>query len=136
MGINGVWGNLGVASSALVTGVIGQYLGWRWAFMIPGSIAILIGLFESPATALWLIVLFVGLQQLEGHIVAPQVFRLSLRINPILVILALLIGYQLYGVAGALIALPIATVIRQTVLYLRKHLELESWGTPPPSQPA
>ena len=29
MGINGVWGNLGVASSALVTGVIGQYFGWR-----------------------------------------------------------------------------------------------------------
>ena len=28
MGLNGVWGNLGVASSALVTGVIGQYLGW------------------------------------------------------------------------------------------------------------
>jgi predicted PurR-regulated permease PerM len=91
--------------------------------------AILIGLFESPATALWLIVLFVGLQQLEGHIVAPQVFRLSLRINPILVILALLIGYQIYGIVGALLALPISTVIRQTVLYLRRHLVLEPWGT-------
>ena len=44
MGINGVFGNLGVASSALVTGVIGQYLGWRWAFILPGSITILIGL--------------------------------------------------------------------------------------------
>jgi MFS family permease len=44
MGINGVFGNLGVASSALVTGVIGQYLGWRWAFVIPGSVTILIGL--------------------------------------------------------------------------------------------
>ena len=42
-GINGVWGNLGVASSALVTGVIGQYLGWRWAFIIPGIVTILIG---------------------------------------------------------------------------------------------
>jgi MFS family permease len=44
MGINGVWGNLGVASSALVTGVVGQYLGWRWAFIIPGIVTILIGL--------------------------------------------------------------------------------------------
>ena len=44
MGINGVFGNLGVASSALVTGVIGQYLGWRWAFILPGCITILIGL--------------------------------------------------------------------------------------------
>src|SRR3974390_1056452 len=44
MGINGVFGNLGVASSALVTGVIGQYLGWRWAFLLPGSVPILNGL--------------------------------------------------------------------------------------------
>jgi MFS family permease len=43
MGLNGVWGNLGVASSALVTGVIGQYLGWRFAFIIPGTVTILIG---------------------------------------------------------------------------------------------
>jgi MFS family permease len=43
MGLNGVWGNLGVASSALVTGVVGQYLGWRWAFIIPGVVTMLIG---------------------------------------------------------------------------------------------
>src|SRR5204863_8941750 len=43
MGLNGVWGNLGVASSALVTGVIGQYLGWRWAFITPGIVTVLIG---------------------------------------------------------------------------------------------
>ena len=65
-------------------------------------------LFNDPISAVWLILLFVALQQLEGHVVAPQVFRISLRINPILIILALLIGYQLYGIAGALVALPVA----------------------------
>ena len=44
MGINGVWGDLGVASSALVTGVIGQYLGWRYAFFVPGAVTVLIGI--------------------------------------------------------------------------------------------
>ena len=63
---------------------------------------------------------------------APQVFRLSLRINPILVILSLLVGYHIWGIAGALLALPVATITRQTVLYLRKHLVLEPWVTPPP----
>lgn len=43
MGLNGVWGNLGVASSALVTGVVGQYLGWRWAFVIPGVVTMALG---------------------------------------------------------------------------------------------
>lgn len=45
VGINGVWGNLGVASSALVTGVVCEYIGWRWAFALPGLAAIAIGIF-------------------------------------------------------------------------------------------
>jgi predicted PurR-regulated permease PerM len=91
--------------------------------------AVLVALFVNPISAVWVILLFVALQQLEGHIVAPQVFRISLRINPILIILGLLVGYQIYGIAGALLALPIAAVLRQTVLYLRRHLVLEPWGT-------
>jgi predicted PurR-regulated permease PerM len=90
--------------------------------------AVIVALFNDPISAVWVTLLFVALQQLEGHFVAPQVFRISLRINPILIILALLIGYQLYGIAGALLALPIAAVIRQTVVYLRRHLVLEPWG--------
>jgi len=88
---------------------------------------VLVALFNDPISALWVALLFVALQQLEGHFVAPQVFRISLRINPILIILALLIGYQLYGIAGALVALPVAAVIRETLLYLRRHLVLEPW---------
>src|SRR5207248_4503483 len=77
--------------------------------------AVLVALFNDPISAVWVILLFVALQQLEGHFVAPQVFRISLRINPILVILSLLIGYQIYGVAGALVALPVAAVLRAPV---------------------
>jgi predicted PurR-regulated permease PerM len=91
--------------------------------------AVLVALFENPISAVWLVLLFVALQQLEGHVVAPQVFRISLRINPIIIILALLIGFKLYGVVGALVALPVLAVIRQTVLYLQRHLVLEPWGT-------
>jgi len=90
--------------------------------------AVLVALFVNPISAVWVVLLFIALQQLEGHFVAPQVFRISLRINPILIILGLLIGFTIYGVVGALLALPIATVIRVTVLYLRKHLVLEPWG--------
>jgi MFS family permease len=43
IGINGVWGNLGVASASLVTGALTQWLGWRWAFFIPGTLALAVG---------------------------------------------------------------------------------------------
>jgi len=84
----------------------------------------------QPLDALWLTLAFTALQQIEGHIVAPTVFSQALRINPLLVIFALLIGGRLYGFAGAFIALPIAAVLRETVVYLRRHLVLEPWGTP------
>ena len=88
---------------------------------------VIVALFTKPITALWVTLLFVGLQQLEGHVVAPQVFGHTLRINPLLVILALLLGLQVYGVVGALIALPILAVVRETAVYLSRHVTLESW---------
>ncbi len=50
IGINGVWGNLGVAFAALTAGAITQWLGWRAAFIVPGVIGILVGL-----AFLWLV---------------------------------------------------------------------------------
>jgi len=43
IGINGVWGNAGVASSALITGIITQYFGWRIAFLVPAVICMAVG---------------------------------------------------------------------------------------------
>ena len=99
--------------------------------VIGSAPAILVALFQGePLTALWLVLLFLVLQQLEGHVVAPQIFSHSLRINPLVVILVLLIGGHLEGIVGAIVALPIAAIVRETVLYLRRHLVLEPWGTP------
>jgi predicted PurR-regulated permease PerM len=92
----------------------------------------LVALFQDPLTAVWVGLLFIALQQIEGHIVAPVVFGHALRINPILVIFALLFGGELFGLVGALFALPVAAVLRETFVYLREHLVLESWAEGPP----
>ena len=92
---------------------------------------IIVALFsDNPVDAVWLGIMFTVLQQLEGHVVAPTVFSQALRINPLLVIFALLIGGRLYGFAGAFLALPLAAVVRETFVYFREHLVLEPWGTP------
>jgi predicted PurR-regulated permease PerM len=92
---------------------------------------VMIALFSGePLDAVWLAVAFTALQQIEGHIVAPTVFSQALRINPLLVIFALLLGGQLYGFLGAFIALPIAAILRETTVYLRRHIRLEPWDLP------
>ncbi len=48
LGINGVWGNMGVALGALVAGVLSDLLGWRFAFFVPGAIALLVGFAFVP----------------------------------------------------------------------------------------
>ena len=93
----------------------------------PAGIVCLLG--PDPIDAVWLFIAFSVLQQLEGHVVAPQVFGHSLRINPLLVIFALLMGGQLYGFVGAFIALPLAAIVRETAIYFRRHLVLEPWPT-------
>lgn len=98
--------------------------------ILGGAPPAIIALFQDPLSGLWVILALIALQQLEGHVVAPQVFGRTLRINPLLVLAALLIGGQLYGIVGAFVALPLAALARETVLYLRRHLVLEPWGTP------
>jgi predicted PurR-regulated permease PerM len=96
--------------------------------ILGAALPVVVALFTDPISALWVTLTFVGLQQLEGHIVAPQIFGRTLRINPLLVIFALLLGLQVHGIIGALIALPILSVLRETAVYLHRHLTFEPWN--------
>jgi putative heme transporter len=98
--------------------------------IIGAAPAVLVALFSDPLSAVWVSLMFLALQQVEGHIVAPQVFGHTLRINPLLVIFALLLGLQLHGIVGALIALPLLSILRETVVYLARHITFESWERP------
>jgi predicted PurR-regulated permease PerM len=97
---------------------------------------VLIALFSGePLDALWLTIAFTALQQIEGHIVAPTVFSQALRINPLLVIFALLLGGQIYGFIGAFVALPAAAIVRESVVYFRRHYAFEPWDLPSAAEP-
>lgn len=88
---------------------------------------VVVALLESPLSALWVALAFVALQQLEGHVVAPNVFGRALRINPLLVIFALLFGGHVAGIVGALVALPLAAMLRELWMYARENVVLEPW---------
>ena len=44
LAVNGVFGNMGLAGAAAVTGLLAGFLGWKWAFVLPGALSVLIGM--------------------------------------------------------------------------------------------
>ncbi len=76
--------------------------------------ALVFALLESPIKAVWVIVVFVVIQQLEGNIVAPKIVGESVGLHPVIVMLALLIGGNFFGILGMLLAVPIAAIIKIT----------------------
>lgn len=77
--------------------------------------AVLIGLTVSPLFAGLIAGLYLAVQQIENQIIVPQVMKRAVGLNPLLVILAVSIGGRLLGIAGALLAVPIAVVIQLVI---------------------
>ena len=81
---------------------------------IAGAVpAVLIALVTNgPLNALFVVIGFVIINQLEGHLIAPNVVGPSVGLPPLAIILALLAGGELFGLFGLLIAVPVAGIIR------------------------
>lgn len=78
---------------------------------IPG---ILIALLGSPFLAGMVALLYLLVQQVESHVIVPQVMKRAVGLNPLLVIITISIGSRLLGISGALLAVPI-TVVGQII---------------------
>lgn len=73
--------------------------------------AVLLALTVSPGHALITLGLIVLIQQLENHLIVPKLMQKAVGLNPIISIIAFLIGAKLFGVLGALFAIPLATTL-------------------------
>src|SRR4051812_19310496 len=79
---------------------------------IGGAVAVLAGFIHSVQAGIVVLVWFVVYQQLENHLLQPLVFKRTVRLNPLTVIVVILIGVELLGVLGALLAIPVASMIQ------------------------
>ena len=75
--------------------------------IVAGTAAALVALTISPLLAIIVAAWYILVQQLEAHFLVPQVMKKSVGLNPILVIVALLVGGKVMGIWGVLIAVPI-----------------------------
>ncbi len=86
-----------------------------------GALLVIVGFFVSPLTALILLVYVLVYQQVEGNILQPLVYSRAVQLDPLLIFVAVLIGGLLMGIPGALLAIPVAEIIRIVVTDLVEH---------------
>jgi predicted PurR-regulated permease PerM len=79
---------------------------------IGGAVAVIAGFIHSIPAGIAVLVFFVLYQQLENHLLQPLVFARTVKLNPLTVIIAVLIGVELLGILGALLAIPVASMIQ------------------------
>jgi len=94
-----------------------------------GTLAVVVALvLEDFSLAVFVLVLFLGVQQLENHVISPLVLRATVKLHPSLIILALLLGSSLGGIPGLILAVPITAFLRVIVShYWRTRILGESW---------
>lgn len=74
--------------------------------------AVMIAYLVNPVTAGLVALLYFIIQQLENHLIVPQVMKKAVGLNPLAVIIAVAIGGRLLGISGALLAVPITVVVQ------------------------
>jgi len=84
--------------------------------------AIIIGFTISTPMALGVLFLYIIIQQLENNIIVPQVMKRAVGLNPLITLMALMAGFSLGGIGGAVLAVPIFLVARVAIfdLYTRR----------------
>jgi predicted PurR-regulated permease PerM len=97
--------------------VVGTYL----ASILPALVALT---FNDLGTTVWVIVFFVGYQQVENYLISPRITKRTMEIHPAVSVAAILIGGTLLGGIGVILALPMAGIIQAIIGESRKSYEV------------
>jgi predicted PurR-regulated permease PerM len=137
---------MGVIGWAIMFFTVGEYALLVGAWVAATEIIPVIGAFLGaiPAVGIALFVpdggftqalivagLFLVAQQLEGNVLVPRIQGGSTGVHPLWVLFATLAGTALYGIIGAIFAVPIVAIVAETLRYLRRTLVFERWENPP-----
>src|SRR5215213_3494118 len=137
---------MGLIGAAIMYFTLGKYALPVGAWVAATEIIPVIGAFLGavPAVGIALFVpeggfvqallvagLFLVAQQVEGNVLVPRIQGGSVGVHPLWVLFATLAGTALYGLIGAVFAVPVVAIIAATLRYLRRTLTFERWGKPP-----
>ncbi|MCX6745874.1 MAG: AI-2E family transporter [Candidatus Parcubacteria bacterium] len=95
---------------------------------LSGVLAVSLTFFQSPISALLVLILYIAIQLVQNNILTPKIMQRAVGLNPVVSIVALLIGGNLGGIIGAILAIPLATalsVFAQDFLEKKRERELK-----------
>lgn len=94
--------------------------------VLTGAVAVFLALvYNGPWIALWMLVVVLGVQQLEGHVLQPLLMGSAVKVHPLAVVLVVAGGAMIAGIPGALFAVPLAAFINVVAVYLGQR----AWET-------
>lgn len=79
--------------------------------VIAGVIIFFLTLITAPQKILFILIAAVAIHQFEGHVLVPKIMQKAIGLNPIVTIVALLVGAEFWGIIGAVLAVPVVTTL-------------------------
>ena len=109
------------------------YLGALISVVLP----VLLALISDPFSAVWVILAFIIIQQIEGNLLQPIVMSRAVDLHPALVIFAILVMGTLFGLIGVFLAVPLVAVLQVLVreLWVQKMDQMGTDPNPPAREP-
>jgi predicted PurR-regulated permease PerM len=83
--------------------------------------AILIAFLHSPVQAGLVLLLYIFIQQFENYVVVPKVMERAVALHPLVVLVALIAGAELFGITGAILSVPVAAALSVVVIEVRRE---------------
>ncbi|MBD3757828.1 MULTISPECIES: AI-2E family transporter [Microbacterium] len=100
--------------------------------VVTGALAVFLALvYNGPWIALWMLVVVLAVQQIEGHILQPLLMGSAVKVHPLAVVLVVAGGAMIAGIPGALFAVPLAAFVNVVAVYLGRSRD----GVGPPLRP-
>ena len=97
--------------------------------VVGGALAALVALLNGDVwQAFWAVMIMIGVQQVDNHLITPMIQRARVNLSPLVIVLALIVGGSLAGLLGVLVAIPATAAIRIVVGHLwRTRVLGQSW---------
>lgn len=97
--------------------------------IVSGAAIVLLGVIKSPLIGLYLLVFFALLHFTESKFIMPKLIGHRMQLHPAIIIVALLIGAEFFGILGMFMAAPVTAIVRVFVrYYFIKPRKLRVWG--------